>query len=371
MIYLSRPDITKLERKFVNDVLKTPFLSLGPKLEEFENNFSNYIGSKHSVAVNSGTSGLHLALLALGISKGDEVITTPFSFIASANCILFVGAKPVFVDIDPETLNIDASRIEQAITSRTKAILAVDVFGYPAEWYRLKKIAKKYNLLLIEDACEAIGAEYNGKKTGNFGDCGVFGFYPNKQITTGEGGIISTNSKTFAEICKSLRNQGRDSNTRWLKHKRIGYNYRISELNCALGLAQLQRIDDILDKRENVANYYIDRLSDIQNITIPQIKFINNKIRKSWFVFPILLKAKKQKNRDYVIRELLKRKIQHGVYFPPIHLQKIYRQLFNYKSGSFPLTEKISKHILALPFYTGLKKKDVDYVCKNLIKILK
>jgi perosamine synthetase len=241
-IPLSNPDIVRKDIEYVVKVLETANLSLGPKLPEFENKIADYVGAKYAAAVNSGTSALHLIIRALEIKDNDEVITTPFSFISSANCVLFERGKPVFVDIDPLTLNIDVNLIEKKITKRTKAILAVDVFGHPAEWKSLKRIGKKHNLKLIEDSCEAIGAEYRGKKAGTLGDAGAFAFYPNKQITTGEGGIIVTNNKALADLCRSMRNQGRDSRGGWLSHKRLGYNYRISDINCALGIAQMRRI---------------------------------------------------------------------------------------------------------------------------------
>ena len=235
------------------EVLNTPKLSLGPKLKVFEDRIAAYAGVKYAVAVNSGTSGLHLMLRALGITEGDEVITTPFSFIASANCILFEKAVPVFTDIDPKTLNINVNLIEEKITPKTKAILAVDVFGHPCEWDKLEKIAKEHGLGLIEDSCEALGAEYRSRKAGSFGDAGIFAFYPNKQITTGEGGVIVTDNKDIYELSRSMRNQGRGSGDKWLAHTMLGYNYRISDINCALGIAQMDRIDEILAKRSRVA----------------------------------------------------------------------------------------------------------------------
>ncbi len=242
-IYLSRPDITEREIEAVCEVLRSPNLSLGPKLAEYEQAFAKYIGTKRAVAVNSGTSGLFLCMLALGIAPGDEVITTPFTFIASAASIMMAGAKPVFVDIDPASLNIDPAKIEAGITPRTKAILPVEVFGNPAGLDRVCEIAQKHNLAVIEDSCEALGSALNGKKAGTFGTMSVFGFYPNKQITTGEGGMILTDEDDLADICVSLRNQGRASNGGWLSHERLGYNFRLSDINCALGIVQLSRIE--------------------------------------------------------------------------------------------------------------------------------
>ena len=253
-IPLSKPDITQSEKKAVLEVLNTSHLSLGKKHIEFQDKVADFVGSKYAVAVNSGTSGLHLIIRALGIGRGDEVITAPFSFIASSNAILYEGAKPVFIDIDKNTSNIDVSKIEEKITPKTKAILAVDVFSHPADWDALGKIAKKHNLFLIEDSAEALGSEYKGKKCGSFGDAAIFAFYPNKQITTGEGGMIITNNKNIADMCKSMANQGRKvENGKWLEHIRLGYNYRLDEMSCALGIAQIARIDEILKKRSQVA----------------------------------------------------------------------------------------------------------------------
>jgi perosamine synthetase len=260
-ISLAKPDITEKEQKAVLEVLKTSSLSLGKKYLEFEKIMAKFAGVKYTVAVNSGTSGLHLIIRALGIGKGEEVITTPFSFIASSNCILFEGARPVFADIDEKTLNIDVKKIEEKITNKTKAILAVDVFSHPADWDELKKIAKKHKLFLIEDSAEALGSEYKGKKCGSFGDAGVFAFYPNKQITTGEGGMILTNNKKIADFCKSSANQGRKvEDDKWLEHVQLGYNYRLDEMSCALGIAQMKRIKEILRKRDKVASLYSEKI---------------------------------------------------------------------------------------------------------------
>lgn len=357
-IPLSQPDITDLERRAVLSVLKTPRLSLGPKLEEFEKIIGNYIGVKYAIAVNSGTSALHLIIRALDIGEGDEVITTPFSFIASSNCILFEKAKPVFVDINKDTLNIDVNKIENKINKKTKAILAVDVFGQSADWDTLQKIAKKHNLFLIEDSAEAIGSEYKNKKCGSFGDAGVFAFYPNKQITTGEGGMVVTNNKKIAELCRSMRNQGRAKNSKWLQHIRLGYNYRLSEINCALGIAQLKRINQLLKKREKVAETYNKLLKNINNIKLPYIAK-NTKI--SWFVYVIRVK-----NRDEIMKKLQEKGTGCSNYFQPIHLMPFYK----YKRGSFPITEKASQETLALPFYNNLKKQEINYVVQELKKLV-
>jgi len=359
-ISLSKPDITEKEQKAVLEVLKTSTLSLGKKNLEFEKQIAKFAGVKYAVAVNSGTSGLHLIIKALGISDGDEVITTPFSFISSSNCILFEKAKPVFVDIDEKTLNIDVKKIEEKITKNTKAILAVDVFSQPADWKELKKIAKKYKLFLIEDSAEALGSEYFGKKCGSFGDASVFAFYPNKQITTGEGGMILTNNKKIAEFCRSSVNQGRKNiDGKWLEHIMLGYNYRLDEMSCALGVCQMQRIKEILSKRKKVADLYNKKLKDIKELETPYIEK-NNKL--SWFVYVVKVK----KNRDLIIKEMAKKGIQCGNYFQPIHLQPFYKKEFGYKNGDFPIAETISKKTIALPFYGNLSEKEIDFVVKNL-----
>jgi perosamine synthetase len=365
-ISLASPDITDHEIKAVISVLRTPRLSLGPKLIEFENKIAKYAGVKYAIAVNSGTSALHLIVEALGIKEGDEVITTPFSFVASSNCLLFRNAKPVFVDIDPMTLTLDVEKVEEKITKYTKAILAVDIFGYPCDWDRLRKIARKYQLFLIEDSAEALGSEYKGRKAGSLGDAGIFSFYPNKQITTGEGGVVVTNNFQIAKICRSLRDQGRNSKKGWLIYKRLGYNYRLSEINCALGSAQMDRINGIIEKRTRVAHWYNELLKDIPEVKIPPIIIPN--IKLSLFVYVIRLGDKyDRKRRDKIIRGLNARGIESKGYFPPIHLQPFYRKRFGYKPGNFPITEYISDRTIALPFHSRLTKSEV----KRVVDVLK
>lgn len=363
-IPLSSPDITAKEKKAVLDVLNTNQLSLGPKLTEFEDKFAKYIGTKYAVAVNSGTSGLHLCIRALGIGEGDEVITTPFSFIASANCILFEKAKLVFADIREDTLNIDEEKIEGLITKKTKAILVVHVFGFPVNMEKILKIAKKHKLAVIEDACEAIGASINDKKVGSFGDCGVFAFYPNKQMTTGEGGMIVTNNKKIADLAKSMRNQGRGSE-KWLSHDMLGYNYRLSDINCALGIAQLSRIKEILKKREKVAKNYTKYFSKVEGIITPPEN--TDKFQRSWFVYVIQIDKKYgAQMRDKLVEHLTNKGIGCGKYFPAIHLEPFYRKM-GFKPGQFPITEEISKRTIAIPFYNNLTEKDIKLIV-NIIK---
>ncbi|OGZ64163.1 MAG: polysaccharide biosynthesis protein [Candidatus Staskawiczbacteria bacterium RIFCSPLOWO2_01_FULL_40_39] len=368
-IPLSKPDITQSEKKAVLEVLNTSHLSLGKKHIEFQDKVADFVGSKYAVAVNSGTSGLHLIIRALGIGRGDEVITAPFSFIASSNAILYEGAKPVFIDIDKNTSNIDVSKIEEKITPKTKAILAVDVFSHPADWDALGKIAKKHNLFLIEDSAEALGSEYKGKKCGSFGDAAIFAFYPNKQITTGEGGMIITNNKNIADMCKSMANQGRKvENGKWLEHIRLGYNYRLDEMSCALGIAQIARIDEILKKRSQVAKWYSEALKEIKAIELP---YIDEHSKLSWFVYVVRLAENfSGEKRDMVIAKMAERGIACSNYFQPIHLQPFYKDEFGYKEGDYPVSEGISKRTLALPFFNNLTKEEVRYVAKNLKEVI-
>jgi perosamine synthetase len=310
-------------------VLRTPNLSLGPKVPEFERAFADYIGRKRAVAVNSGTSGLFLCMLALEIGQGDEVITTPFTFIASTTSIMMAGAKPVFVDIDPATLNIDPAGIEAKITSNTKAVLPVEIFGNPAGFDRICEAARKHNLSIIEDSCEALGSTLNGKKAGTFGTISVFGLYPNKQITTGEGGMILTDRDNLADVCASLRNQGRAKNGGWLDHERLGYNYRLSDINCALGIVQLSRIEEIKAKRRQVAKWYQEMLSLDKRLIVPA-ELPGCEI--SWFVFVVrLADSAASGQRDRILQAMWKRGIQVNNYFSPVHLQPFMVERFGSK----------------------------------------
>jgi len=366
-IPLARPDITQKDIDAVVKVLRTPHLSLGPKLSEFEGKIAEFTGTQYAVAVNSGTSGLHLCVRSLGIQEGDEVITTPFSFVASANVMLYERAQPVFVDIDPETLNIDVSRVEERVGDATRALLPVHVFGYPCDMEPLVEIAVRHHLKIIEDACEAIGAEYNGQKVGTFGDCGVFAFYPNKQMTTGEGGAIVTDDAKIAQACRIMRNQGRES--RWLDHPHLGFNYRISDINCALGIAQLERIHETLDRRERVAQMYHDRLKELDSL---RILGSSPSVKRSWFVYVVILDERfTREDRNGIISALGDKGIQTNDYFVPIHLQPFYRKMFGYKRGDFPVAESISDRTIALPFYNYLEETEISYVCEHLEKELR
>lgn len=364
-IPLSSPDIGNKERKAVSDVLETSELSLGPKAKEFELHIARLAKRKYAVSVNSGTSALHLIIRALGIKEGDEVITTPFSFISSSNCILFENAIPVFVDIDEDTLALDPQKIEQKITSKTKAILAVDVFGHPASWDEIVRIAKKHSLKVVEDSAESIGAIYKGRPAGSFGDASIFSFYPNKQITTGEGGVILTDDKNLADLCRSMSNQGRKiEGDEWLEHVRLGYNYRLSEAQCALGIAQLGRIRNILKKRAKVASLYTKKLRRVPGVKVP---FVARDCDMSWFVYVIRLSENYTKqDRDRVISLMAKKGIQCRPYFVPIHLQPFYQDLFGFKRGDYPVTESVGDRTIALPFFNNLKEKDIDLVVRTL-----
>jgi len=366
---LSKPWVTQEDVESVVNVLNTTYLSFGPKLNEFEKKLAEIAGRKYAVAVNSGTSALHLTIKSLGIKEGDEVITTPFSFIASSNCILFEGAKPIFVDVRKDTYNINPDLIEEKIAERTKAILGVDVFGQPAEWDIIEKIAEKYELYVIEDSCEAIGSEYKGKKAGSFGVAGAFAFYPNKQMTTGEGGVIVTDNEEIYKLSRSIRNQGRGEDESWLYHTRLGYNYRISDINCALGISQLKRLNKIIEMRDAVAKMYSQKLSEVEEVITSCIN--PEVIRMSWFVYVIRLTEDFGRNkRDMVIEELEKRGIQTQNYFEAIHLQPFYVEQFGFKKGDFPITEFVSERTIALPFYTTMTEEEIDYVVNNLKEVI-
>ncbi len=370
-IPLSRPDITQREMDAVADVLATPTLSIGPKLDEFELACARLTGRRHAIGVASGTAGLHCAMIAANIQAGDEVITTPFSFVASANCILYVGAKPVFVDIDPKTLNIDVDKVAAAITPNTRAIVAVEVFGNPAGMIELEQLAQRHELALIEDSCEGLGGRVGKRAIGSFGRAGVFGFYPNKQITTGEGGMIVTDDDKFAAICQALRNQGREGMS-WLAHERLGYNYRLSEINAAIGLAQMQRLDDMLEARRRVAHQYIERLMTSRFLILPTVY---DDTLMSWFVFVVRLNDLFESgDRDALMTALRAEGIGCNNYFPPIHLQPYMARQFGFAPGDFPVCEYVAARTIALPFFNQLAPRQIETVCdtveRNLEKIL-
>jgi perosamine synthetase len=362
-IPLSSPDITEAEIEAVTAVLRTSRLSLGPQMESFEDAMANYIGIPHAVAVSSGTAGLHLCIKALGIDEGNEVIVPSFTFIAAANAIRYERAQPVFVDIDADSLNMSPTAIEQAITRKTRAILVVHTFGRPAEMAAIMDIASRHGLLVIEDACEAIGATYQGRKVGSFGDAAVFAFYPNKQITTGEGGMVVTRRPELAAHIRALRNQGRYDSADWLQHAELGYNYRLSEINCALGLAQLKRIEPILQQREKVARQYQRSLAEISDLALPATDVPGTRI--SWFVYVVRLNAVfTEAARDSIIAILANAGIGCARYFAPIHLQPSYSAWRN--SATLPVTEAQASRTIALPFFNRITEDEIGQVSDTL-----
>jgi perosamine synthetase len=385
-IPLSKPDIGEREIEMVMDVLQSGRLSLGPKLLEFEGKFAEYVGTKYAVATNSGTSALHLCIRALGIGPGDEVITTPFSFVASTNCILFEGAIPAFVDIDPSTLNIDPDRLrtflrdnclkdarQWALIDRSngrtvKAILPVHVFGVPCDMVPILALAREYGLHVIEDACEALGAEYCGRRAGTFGDAAAFAFYPNKQITTGEGGMIVTNDENLAKHCRSMRNQGRGEDSSWLSHARLGYNYRLSEMQCALGIAQLERVTELLEARKRVAAAYHKALARIPHLLLPS-EFED--MKRSWFVYVVQLGLPAPKTvRDRVMARLREQGVECQAYFPAIHKQPHVAGTSRLPAGQLYCAEEAADRCFALPFYPSLSDSEIQHVRKTLSRIL-
>jgi perosamine synthetase len=389
-IPMSSPDLTDAELAAVTRVVQTRYLSIGPQIVALEDAFAAYVGTRYAVGVNSGTSGLHLCVIAAGIQANDLVVTTPFSFIASANCVLYERAVPVFVDVDPLTGNIDPDRVAGAVedlvngagshahnhwlprshrrpsgngpAGQLKAILPVHAFGQPADMDRILGIAQKYDLAVIEDACEAIGAEYLGFRAGTLGDAAVFAFYPNKQMTTGEGGMIVTDDEAWADLFRSLRNQGRDVFDAWLNHTRLGYNYRLDEMSAALGLVQIGRVEELLAKRAQVARWYDERLAHEELVERPHIASTTN--RMSWFVY--VVKIRPPADRNEVMRTLGEVGVSSRPYFTPIHLQPFYRKRFGYQRGDFPITEHLGDTCLAVPFSSVMTEEQVDYVCQML-----
>lgn len=363
---MSGPDLAEREIELVSQVLRGPTLSIGPMVEHFERAIADYVGMRHAVAVSSGTTGLHLAVLAAGVTDGDEVITTPFSFVASANVVLYERARPVFVDVDPLTFNLDPNRIEAAITPRTRAILPIDAFGQACDMPAIREIAQRHQLPVIEDACEAIGARWDGVQAGALADAAVFAFYPNKQMTTGEGGMIVTNRDDWSELFRSLRNQGRGPDTAWLNHVRLGYNYRLDELSAALGLAQAERLDDLLAKRDRVAALYTERLRELDGIEPP---YVSPRATMSWFVY--VVRFAPEVSRNAVMARLAEHGIPARPYFVPIHLQPFYVERFGYRRGDFPITERAGDTCLALPFRSTQTEAEVDYVVEHLRRAIR
>jgi dTDP-4-amino-4,6-dideoxygalactose transaminase len=368
--------LTDADRQAVINVINTPNLSMGKYTTDFEKTFCDLTGAKHAISVNSGTAGLHLCVRAAGIGTGDLVITTPFSFVASSNALLFENAIPVFVDIDPRTGNINPELVAQAAKNiekflprkgaenhgKLKAILPVDVFGQPADMDAINAVAKEHGLTVIEDSCEALGATYKGKQAGTLGEFGVFAFYPNKQITTGEGGVIITSDDKAANFMRALRNQGRAPGDTWLQHTHLGYNYRIDEMSAAMGASQMTRLDSILSKREQVAQWYEARLSEIPGVETPFIEPFTT--RMSWFVY--VIRFDKKINRDEMAKKLDARGIPVRPYFLPIHLQPYIVEKFGYREGDYPVTEDLGKRGLAIPFSGVMTEEQVNTVCEIL-----
>ena len=384
---MSYPDLSDAEREAIAAVMRTPNLSMGKEIQAFEAAFQAYLGCNYAIAVNSGTAALHLCVRATGISDGDLVITTPYSFVASANVILFERAIPIFVDVEANSGNMDVELLRQAVSdlaqggfaaqrwmprfyanskSSLKAILPVDVFGQPADMDAIMAIAHHYGLKVIEDSCEALGSEYKGRKAGHLGDYGTFGFYPNKQITTGEGGMIVTDDEPAAALMLALRNQGRAPGDTWLQHTYLGYNYRLDELSAVIGRVQMERLDELLNKRQQVAEWYNERIIEIPGLEIPHLSPNTN--RTSWFVY--VIRFDRSLDREVIAEELSKVGIPARPYFIPIHLQPYMVDRFGFHAGDFPVAEDIGKRSLALPFSGTMTESQVDYVYRHLVHIV-
>jgi perosamine synthetase len=363
---LARPSIGPDEERLVLEVLRSGRLSLGPVVHEFERAFAAYVGAGFASAVSSGTAGLHLALRAVGVRDGDEVVTSPFSFVASANVAVYERARPVFADIDPVTFNVDVDAAAAAVTSRTSALLPVHIFGYPADMAGFER----FGLPIVEDACEALGAVYaDGGLVGSRGHPAVFGFYPNKQLTTGEGGIVIAPSKAVKQQLDSERNQGRAPNMDWLDHDRLGFNYRLSDVACAIGLAQLARIDELLDARSSVAALYREALAPLVESFGLELPCPDaGGARRSWFVYVVQLP--RDVDRDEIVRSLAERGIPSKPYFPAVHLMSYYRDRFGHREGEFPVCEDVAARSIALPFFGGLTESQAERVAVGLQAVL-
>ncbi len=361
-IGLSAPWLDEREEELVIEVLRSGRLSLGPTIDRFEEAFAAAVEAPYAAAVSSGTAGLHLLCVAAGVQPGDEVITSPYSFVASANCAIYEGATPVFADIDARTLNLDPAAVEAAITPRTRAVVGVDIFGYPSELEELQAICERHEIVLIDDACEALGAVYKGRPVGAQGQDAVFAFYPNKQITTGEGGIVTTWSEETWRLLKSLRNQGRADGGGWLDHARLGFNYRIDDVGAAIGLGQLEKLDLILAGRRAVAARYDELLSGIDGLVLPCPDDEDH--RRSWFVYVVELPE--GTDRERVIVALASQGVQTARYLPCIHLQSYMRERYGFREGMCPVAEGISSRTLALPFHARLAEGDQAIVAEAL-----
>ena len=364
---LARPYLDEREEELVLEVLRSGRLSLGPTIDRFEELIAERVGAPYAAAVSSGTAGLHLLVRTAGIGAGDEVITTPLSFAATANCFLFEGATPVFADVDPRTWNLDPSAVEAAITERTKAVMAVDIFGYPCELDPLIALCDRQGLALIEDSAEALGAEYKGRPIGSHGPPGVFGFYPNKQLATGEGGVVTTHSEEQREEIVSLRNQGRSySGGSWFDHVRLGFNYRWTDIQAAVGIAQLEKLDELLELRSAAAARYGALLGDVEGVELAPADDEDHK--RSWFVYVARLAP--EIDRPRVMAEMRERGVDVAEYMPCIHLLTYMREQFGFAEGLCPVAEEISGRTLALPFFAGIEADDQEYVVEVLREVL-
>jgi perosamine synthetase len=367
VIPLARPSIGPREEELVLETLRSGRLSLGPRLGEFEQAFGSALGVRHVSAVSSGTTGLHLAIRAAGIQPGDDVVTTPFSFVASANCLLYEGARPVFCDIDPRTLNITPESAGDALTERTTGILPVHIFGYPADMAGIELLSRDCGLWIVEDACEALGATYaDGAPVGTRGNLSVFAFYPNKQVTTGEGGAIVCPSAEIKERIDSERNQGRAPDMGWLDHDRLGFNYRLDDLSCALGLAQLERLEELLAARARIASLYSEALAGIEGIGLPCPD--QGGARRGWFVYVVQLP--RGVDRDAAVVSMRERGVDTKPYLPAIHLMSFYRERFGHSKGDFPVCEDVAARSLALPFFPELTDGQVEQVVIALAAVI-
>jgi perosamine synthetase len=373
VIPLARPVLGDAEEQAVLAVLRSGQLSLGPRLAEFERRFAAFVGSPHACALSSGTAGLHLALRAVGVGEGDEVVTSPFSFVASANSVLYERARPVFADIDPVTLNLDPEAAAAAIGERTSALLPVHIFGYPADLPAFERLAAGNGLAIVEDACEALGARHaDGTAVGGRGHPAVFGFYANKQLTTGEGGMVTLADEELKQRIDSERNQGRAPDMGWLDHDRLGFNYRLSDIACALGIAQLARLEQMLAQRARVAELYREALAGIasspegEGLELPCADLAGN--RRGWFVF--VVQVPRGVDRDETVRALADAGVQSKPYLPAIHLMSFYRERFGHREGEFPVCEDVAARSLALPFFPEMSEGQVARVAERLGAVL-
>jgi perosamine synthetase len=365
-IAMSGSELDETDIQAVVGVLRNGRLALGPSSTAFERAMADYAGVKHAVAVGSGTAALHLIVKALGIGPGDEVLVPSFTFAASVNAFLYEGAVPVFVELEPETCNLDVADLERRITGRTKAIMAVDVFGHPADWDGLERVAARHGLPVIDDCCEAVGAAYKGRKLGSFGSAGAFAFYPNKQMTTGEGGMVVTDDDRLAELCRSYANQGRGAMGSWLQHDRLGHNYRMDEMSAALGRSQLARLDHFLARRARVAHLYGERLAAMAGVRPPRVR---PEVRMSWFVYVVTLDE--GYDRDLTMAGMEREGVPCRGYFAPVHTQPYIRDRFGDLRGALPLTEAMAKRTLALPFHNDLQESEIDRVLAVLRRNLR